>query len=456
MKALFEIAKSGLSGSERSMSVTSNNIINADTPGYSRQRVEKSPDGMQMDNYHTGLGVNIDDVSRLRDDMNDQLLNKKQQDMGYLQKKADVYEKLEASMVSDYGEDLDSQVGGLFDNFADLASNPQDVSVRNNLISETQQFTSKLNETSRNVDQNSDLVKNFAGKTLDSINNILSDINELNGSIKQAEAKGDPDFASLDKRVAKLEELSELIDFEAQETSTGAMEIQIDGHSVVDEDRAYNISSEVDDSNKKYRLRLDNGHVIAPSSGQLGAEIEMYEEGIPDIKERLDKIASTVVSQVNNIHSNGYGLEDGIQRNFFDPAGTTAESISLNGDLVENSKLIAASDTDGEAGNGEVASAIAELRNQKVVGNTTQNQTLTDFTIGTISEPGIQLDATNNRIDARDSEIQMLKTQQEEESGVNIDEELSKMIKYQNAYQGAAKVMSNAQQMYDTLISIVR
>lgn len=456
MKSIFEIAKSGLRGSERSMSVTSNNITNADTPGYSRQRVEKSPDGMQMDNYHTGLGVDINDVSRLRDEMNDQQLNKKMQDMGYLEKKADVYEKLESSMVSDYGDDLDSQVGGLFDNFADLASNPQDVSVRNNLVSETQQFTSKLNEISNNVDQNSDLVKNFAGKTLDSINNILGDINELNGSIKQAQAKGDPDFASLDKRVAKMEELSELVDFESQETSSGAMEIQIDGHAVVDGDRAYEINSEVDDSNKKYRLRLENGHVIAPKGGQIGAEIEMYEEGIPKIKEQLDNIASTVVSEVNNLHSNGYGLEDSVQRNFFDPAGTTAESISINQDLVDNSKHIAASDTDGEAGNGEVASEIAELRNQKIIGNTNQNQTLTDYTTGTISEPGVQLDATNNRIDARDSEIQMLKTQQEQEAGVNIDEELSKMIKYQNSYQGAAKVMSGAQKMYDTLINIVR
>jgi flagellar hook-associated protein 1 FlgK len=59
-------------------------------------------------------------------------------------------------------------------------------------------------------------------------------------------------------------------------------------------------------------------------------------------------------------------------------------------------------------------------------------------------------------MEARDSEIQMLKTQQERESGVNIDEELSLMIKYQNAYQGAAKAMQAAQQMYDTLLSIVR
>lgn len=462
MKSIFEIAKSGLRGSQRSMSVTSNNIINADTPGYSRQRVEKSPDGMQMDQYHAGLGVNIEEVTRLRDDINDKLLNKKQQDMGYLQKKSDVYEKLEASMVTDYGDDLDTQVSNLFDNFSDLASSPQDVSVRNNLISETQQFTSKLRSTSLNISENSDLVKNFAGKTLDSINSLLGDIDELNGSIKQAQAKGDPDFASLDKRVAKMNELSELVDFESREASTGAMEIQIDGHNVVDENEVYHISSEVDDANKNYRLRLESGHVINPEDGQIRAEIEMYEEGIPEIQERLDNIASTLVSEVNALHNNpdptnnAYGLEDNTQRNFFNPTGTTADSISINQDLVDNPKHIAASDTNGEAGNGEVASQIASLRNEKVIGDATQNQTLSNYTISTISEPGVHIDALSNQMEARDSEIQMLKTQQEQQAGVNIDEELSNMIKHQNAYQGAAKVMSSAQQMYDTLISIVR
>jgi flagellar hook-associated protein 1 FlgK len=456
MRSLFEIAKSGLQSSQRSLSVTSNNIVNADTPGYSRQRVEKSPNGMQMDGFHAGLGVNIDDVSRLRDGMNDVLLNKKQQDLGYLEKKSEIYEKLEATMVTDYGEDLDSQIGGLFDNFSELASNPQDVSVRNNLINETQQFNSKLHEMSRSIDETGNLVQNFAGKTLDSINSLLKNINELNHSIKQSEAKGQPDHSSMDLRVAKLQELSELVDFESQVTDTGAVQIEIGGHKVLDEDQAYNIRAEIDDVNKKFRLRLNNGYVIEPRGGKIGAEIEMYEEGIPEIKEKLNNIASTVVEEINNIHSNGYGLEDNTQRMFFDPSGTTAEDIKLNQAIVDNPRHLAASDTAGEEGNGEIASQIANLRNEKIIGDSTTNQRLTEYTVGVISKPGEELSALSSTMEARDSEIQMLKRQQEETAGVNIDEELSRMIKFQNAYQGAAKVMSSAQQMYDTLISIVR
>jgi len=59
-------------------------------------------------------------------------------------------------------------------------------------------------------------------------------------------------------------------------------------------------------------------------------------------------------------------------------------------------------------------------------------------------------------MEARESEIHMLEVQQEQEAGVNVDEELSLLINYQNAYQGAARVMRVAQEMYDTLLSITR
>ncbi|HBQ58610.1 MAG TPA: flagellar hook-associated protein FlgK, partial [Balneolaceae bacterium] len=68
MRNLLEISKSGLRAAERSLSVTANNIINADTPGYTRQRIEKSPEGMQMAGYNTGLGVNVDGITRLRNE----------------------------------------------------------------------------------------------------------------------------------------------------------------------------------------------------------------------------------------------------------------------------------------------------------------------------------------------------------------------------------------------------
>lgn len=452
MRSLLEISKSGLRAAERSLSVTANNIINADTPGYTRQRIEKSPNGMQMTGYNTGLGVNIEGVTRLRNEMNDVLMNQKQQDMSYLQGKANVFEQLEAVMVTDSGNDLDLNISRFLDSFSELSSNPQDVSVRNSLVSNAQQLTEKFKDIDRNLERVSELTQDSAVKSVENINGILSEIHALNQSIEQGEASGQSDSASLDKRVAKLDELSKLVDYESQLNENGGVQIRIGGVSVLNEKGAQTLKPEIDDTQKQFILRAESGKTVEPSGGKLGAELEMYTEKISGISGELDDLASSMVEEINSIHRNGYGLKDDTSRNFFDPSGTSASEIEINAAILMEPDHIAASASIDEAGNGDIATQIAELRNMETV----DGRKFTDFAIGLISEPGSELSSLRSQIDAREAEINMLKTQQEREAGVNIDEELSMMIQYQNAYQGAAKVMSATQNMYDTLIGIVR
>ena len=452
MRTLFEISRSGLRTAEKSLSVTSNNIVNADTPGYTRQRVEKSPLGMQKTNHHVGLGVNVSHVSRLRNDMNDLLMNEKKQNMSYMQEKARIYEHLQASMATDSGGDLDYRISRLFDAFSSLSADPQDLSVRNNLVSEATQLTDKLGDLSRNLERSSELLMDSAIKSVNSVNSIISEINNLNKSIKLAQAQGKEDRAGLDQRVQKLAELSQWVDYDTNVTDTGALEIQIGGIKVLDENRAMPLKPDINDVNKKFLLRLENGKAVNASGGKLGAEIEMYEKGISVLQNRLDLIAEKIVTEFNSIHLQGYGLEDATARNFFDPQYTSASDIRINEDLVNNHKHIAASSMPGEAGNGDLAAQLANLRNENLI----NGRKLVDDAVDLISLPGSFLHSLNSQIETREAEIHMLDIQQEREAGVNIDEELSNMIKYQNAYQGAARVMSAAQQMYDTLISIVR
>ena len=452
MRSLIEISKSGLKSAERSLSVTSNNIINADTSGYTRQRVEKSTNGMQMTGYHKGLGVEITGLTRMRNEMNDILLNQKQQDMSFMQGQSKIFEQLEAVVATDSGNDLDMSISKFLDSFSELSSNPQDMSVRNSLVNNAKELTGKFQDLDRNIERISELTRDSGVKTIENINGILREIHSLNKSIEQAQAAGSPDNSSLDMRVAKLEDLSRLIDFESQVTEKGSVEIRVGGVTVLDSEKARTITPEIDDIRKQFSLRIDSGKSITAGGGQLGAEIEMYTGQIPHMNDKLDALASTIVEKVNEIHNTGFGLNDDTSRNFFNPSGTTASDIDLNGAIILDPANIAASSSDAEAGNGVIAADIAELRNDRLV----EGRKLIDFSIELISTPGTKLQNLNSQIEARDSELNMLKTQQEREAGVNIDEELSLMIQFQNAYQGAAKVMSAAQNMYDTLIGIVR
>lgn len=452
MRTIFEISKSGLHSAERSLSVTSNNIVNADTPGYSRQRVDKASVGQHMPGIHAGLGVNVTGITRLRNDLVDVQLNDKRQDMGYMQEKARVFEQIETAVASDSGGDLDVRLGRLFDTFSELSNDPQDFSVRNNLVGEAIQLTEKLGDMDRSLDRVSDVTRESVGNTIRQINGLLSDLADLNKPITTGEALGRPDHAGLDMQVQKLEELSGLVDVETMVARNGSLEIHIGGVQVLSEDSYRKVVPDNDDVAKTYGLKLENGTPVRPEGGELAAAIEMYESAVPDMKERLDLIAETMVNQVNDLHRQGFGLEDGAARDFFDPAFTTASDIRVSEEIINNHEHIAASSEEGLAGNGNIAAAIAELRNERII----DDRKMVDYAVNTISEPGANLTTLRNSMESRGSEIRMLEVQQEREAGVNIDEELSLMIQYQNAYQGAARVMSNAQQMYDTLISLVR
>jgi flagellar hook-associated protein 1 FlgK len=452
MKTLFEISKSGLRAAERSLSVTSNNIINADTPGYSRQRVDKESVGMQMTGFHAGLGVNITSITRLRNDMTDTVLNEKRQDMGFLKEQSEIFDQLEASMASDGDGDLDLRIGRVFDMFSALSSDPQDMSVRNSLLTEAEQLTSKLGDMSRNVERTGSLVKDSANSTIENVNQILRDLDTLNTAITKAKSSGKPDHASADLQVKKLEELAGMVDFESQVTEKGSLQLRIGGVLVLDEDKASSMRAEIDEVNKTFKLRLNSGKLVESTGGKLGADIDMYQNEIPGMKDRLDQIASTLVNEFNAIHSQGYGLEDGNTRNFFDPSLTDASNISVNDEIRANVGNIASSSVAGEAGNGDTAGQLADLRNENLIGG----RKMVDYSVDLISTPGRNLSEIRSNMEVRDSEISMLTAQQEREAGVNVDEELSMMIQYQNAYQGAARVMSAAQQMYDTLIGLTR
>jgi flagellar hook-associated protein 1 FlgK len=451
MNRLFEISRSGLESAQRSLTLTSNNIVNADTPGYTRQRVDKTPIGLNTGNTSIGLGVNISTATRLRNDMNDVLTNQKRQEFGFMSYKNQVYERLQASMTTDSGGDLDVRISSFFDMFSELANDPQDTSVRNSLISEAQQLTSKFKNIDQTLSDTGELIADTAQSTITNINQILKDLRTLNDSVVQSTYRGAPDPTSQDMRVKKLEELARLVDFTQTNADSGAIEIRIGGIRVLDDEQAFELKADVSPNDQKFKVRVGVGAIIDISGGELGAQIDMYSNNIPDLRANLDQIAHSLVTEINNIHRTGFGLTDTIGRDFFVASGTQAGTITINPDLIANPDHIAASAIAGEAGNGDVAFQINELRNASLI----DGRKIVDQTIEIISAPGSEIYSLASQMETNEAEIAMLQTQQERQSGVNIDEELANMIQYQNAYQGAARVMETARELYDTLLGIV-
>lgn len=451
MRSIFEISKSGLFAAQQSMRTTSHNIANANTPGYTRQRSELSAEVLRQNGFTIGQGVSVEQIQRLRNDLTDKQIMMKDHELGDLNERSRIFKQIESVMVTSTGDDLDKSLSDFFNSFSELSNNPQDSNLRNIVVSKAQSLTDKFSNTAEGLAEIKDQVFSSAQTKVDKVNSLLQNLADVNSDIARAEATGRPDLNSKDQQTELLKKLSELVTVDTKFNGDGTVEARIGGIVVLNDQEVSKISAESGPGSNAFRLRLDNGKLLDPGKGALSADIHMFEKGIPDMQQKLDKIASSVVTQVNAVHSGGYGLNDSVSRNFFNPANTSADSMSLNPNIVSNPDHIAASSVPGEAGNNDNALLISDLRNLSLLDGKTLNNNVVEM----MSKPGLKLNELDKNISSKESAKQLLVNQQQSEAGVNVDEELSNLIKYQNAYQASAKVLNTGQRMYDTLLGIL-
>jgi flagellar hook-associated protein 1 FlgK len=166
--------------------------------------------------------------------------------------------------------------------------------------------------------------------------------------------------------------------------------------------------------------------------------------------DKLDTLAATIINEVNNIHLTGYGLDGVNGRYFFDPNFTSASDIRMNTQLSLAPEKIGASGS-GEEGDGSVALAIQSLRNERLmIGNTT---TVNDFYNSIIGTLGVETHQAMSLTENYELSLQQVKNARESVQGVSLDEEMTNMIKYQHAYDAAARVITTMDEALDVVIS---
>jgi flagellar hook-associated protein 1 FlgK len=186
------------------------------------------------------------------------------------------------------------------------------------------------------------------------------------------------------------------------------------------------------------------------TGGELYALQQLRDKVIPEYKSNLDDLAQTIVTQVNAVHSAGTGADGSTGVDFFDSSGTTAGSMAVNQAVAEDPNLIAAS-LSGEPGDVRNAQAISELRNQRVMssGSLTINEYYSSF----VGNLGIKSQESDNLTSNYNLVTTQLANAKESVQGVSIDEEMTNMMKYQRAYEAAARVITYVDTALETVIS---
>jgi len=187
----------------------------------------------------------------------------------------------------------------------------------------------------------------------------------------------------------------------------------------------------------------DTGVAFEPGdedAGKLGAQLRALNETLPEVQNQLDTLAEDVVAEVNSIHETGFDQNGETDSPFFDPAGTTADSIQKAVDLPEK---IAAYGADGEPGDTTPAQNMADL-----------SDTLTPKAIDLAANVGSKVQQAASREEAKAASAERQETLAAGVSDVSVDEEMSNLIEQQQQFAASARVLRTAQEVTSTLLSM--
>jgi len=472
----YEIARSGLYASERGLFVTGHNIANATTPGYVRQQAMittapyytyQSKYGMQQ----IGLGASIEQIRQIRHSFLDNIYRQENTSLGYWETRNKTFQDVQAILGEPLGTGLQSIMNQFWDAWQELSKEPDSLTIRALVLQRGEALVNHINHLGAQLDKLQDDLNSEIMVRIDEINQLTSQIAELNVLIMKNEVTGDSANDYRDQRNLLIDKLTKLIDVNVIENPYGAMTITIGGHFLVNNDKSTNLyAGHNEKSGLFYVPMLEGTEIEVPvESGILKGLLEsrgiINETGntnniVSVLKKQLNTLVQTLVNEVNNLHRSGKTLDNPPQdgQDFFMAVNPNYPlemgNIRLNPIFSESNGLnyIVAS-KDGAPGDNTVALEIANLRHVPFILDAGNILNMDDYYRSIILDVGTK-GAEAARITASQATlVQSADANRQSIAGVSLDEEMNNMLKYKFAYDASSKVINVIDEMVETIIN---
>ena len=451
LTALSNIAESALMAQEAAMQVTGQNIANAQTPGYSRQSLllnASTPQNTPFGSF--GTGVTMASVTRNRDTLLDQQYRNQSAPSAAYQERSSLLGQIQDVYGEPSTTGLANTIDNFFNSWSELASNPDDSSAKAVVQQAGAQLASTFNNYATQLSNIAASNTTGITNTVSQVNSLVSQIAAMNQQIVAAKTATSSPNDLMDQRDQLLDQLSQTVAITVSTNANGSDQVNIGGIEIVNGTATKSLSI---GTGIPYTLTTSTGDTLQSPGGQLGAMLTVANNDLPAAQNGLNALASSIITDVNNMHATGWSPPAGTGVDFFDsnPANANAQNMQLSATVAADPSTIATGTTPNATGDNSVALAIAGLQNfsPSAAGNSFSGAYSTLVT--TVAN-------SKNAADSSSTVYQTLQqqadTQRQSVSGVNTDEELTQMISQQQAYVAAAKLMETIQAMSTALLSI--
>jgi len=446
-------ARSALIAQQFALATTSNNVANASTPGYSRQRVDFQPAPSTPTNAGLlGTGVVASQIGRVRERFLDQQVWGSSDTSGKASTEQTILSQVEAAVNEPSDAGLSETLNGLFNALQGLSSQPEEQAARDNVVEQGQLVAQSFRNISANITQlRGDLVNDVQSK-ISNINELTGEISDLDVQIANASSQGMDPSSLEDRRDSKIDSLASLVKVNVVDNADGSSTVSIGGTIVASKTGAVTLTASATGG----QIQVFADHSTQPTSvtsGELGADIECYNTTLPGYLTKLDATANALISRMNALHASGFGIDNPPTTGLAFFTGSSATDIAVNPVLVADSNKVAAS-ADGSTGDNAVALQMANVQNEaNMNGGTT---TISQYYNTLVSSIGTAINAAQNTSTNQQLVLTQLQNQRTSVSGVSIDEEMTNLIQFQQAYDAASKVVSVVDQLFQSVIQMVQ
>lgn len=323
----IEIGKRSIMAHSDAISTAGHNISNANTEGYSRQRVQmKEFDPLYKPDLERaerpgmiGQGIDVQSVNRIRDELLDKRIVGQQNQESYWQTRSDYYTMLEQI----YNEPYDVSVRGNMDKFwegwQELSVNPESQAARQVVVTRGETLTDSIQQQWNSLSGIADLLNGDIEATVKQVNSYVRQIADLNGEIVRSRGMGDNPNDLLDRRDLLVDKLSQLINISTDNRDSDEFMVHVDGRVIVQGSiaREIGLAPRYDETGYNKLIWSDTGLDAHFSGGKLGALVELRDVDVRNEMQSLNTMTMNFSDLVNDVHRNAVGANKVTGLNFF-------------------------------------------------------------------------------------------------------------------------------------------
>lgn len=456
LNAIMDNSLSGMFLARIALQTVSHNIANANTPGFSRQDVlvaARQP--LNLSYGQLGRGVQIEQVRRLTDSF----LQQKQRAQGarlesYTQIDSTLQE-VEAILGSVSSDHLGASLTAFFNAWSDLATPPINSSLKQAVVSAAQAVVTDFQSTASSLNDLERSLNDGLGREVTNLNSLLREVADLNNQILYVESASAAANDLRDQRDAAILEVSKLAKVSVLERDDGTVDLVLSGRTVVTRANAETLELRrvfVDGSERAEIVAARSQSAVTLAEGKLQGMIAARDEHVRALRDRLDDLANLLADRVNALHTQGRtASSSGLL--FF--TGDSAGTLALNPALVAGpaSAELVASSRSGLEGDNDIAREIAALASEPL--ETGGSESLLDRYNTLIVDTASSRSGYQFLLENQQNVVETVEGRLEAIRGVSLDEEGANLVRYQNAYDAAARVVTVAAEMFETLLTMI-